>query len=221
MPISPNSSARNHIIDRVTIHCMAGQLTALECANLPNFRNSADPNPASCNWAVGKDGSVEVVVPEERRSWCSSNRANDMRAITFEVASSKDGSYVTPEAYEALIKLLYERCKAHGVKRLMWLNDASKTDAQDPPEGTWYMSVHCWYANKACPGEYLLSRMGEISRVVTEALNRDEPAEYAAHAWKWAKERGITDGSDPHGNITREQAVTMLYRFWKGERNDA
>ena len=29
----------------------------------------------------------------------------------------------------------------------------------------------------------------------------------------WAKETGISDGSDPNGEITREQLVVMLWRF--------
>lgn len=36
----------------------------------------------------------------------------------------------------------------------------------------------------------------------------------------WAAENGITDGSDPHGNITREQLVTMLYRYAGSPRSD-
>ena len=32
-------------------------------------------------------------------------------------------------------------------------------------------------------------------------------------AMVWAKENGISDGSDPDGSITREQLATMLWRY--------
>ena len=30
---------------------------------------------------------------------------------------------------------------------------------------------------------------------------------------EWARENGISDGSDPDGSITREQLATMLWRY--------
>ena len=30
---------------------------------------------------------------------------------------------------------------------------------------------------------------------------------------KWAMEKGVSDGTDPNGSITREQLVTMLWRY--------
>lgn len=38
---------------------------------------------------------------------------------------------------------------------------------------------------------------------------------WAQEAWEWAKEKGITDGTDPKGPVTREQAITMIYRALK------
>lgn len=32
-------------------------------------------------------------------------------------------------------------------------------------------------------------------------------------AMEWARENGISDGSDPDGSITREQLATMLWRY--------
>ena len=32
------------------------------------------------------------------------------------------------------------------------------------------MTVHRWFANKSCPGEYLFSRMGEIAATVNSRL---------------------------------------------------
>ena len=38
------------------------------------------------------------------------------------------------------------------------------------------------------------------------------PSVWAAAAWEWAKQSGVTDGTDPRGPCTREQVVTLLYR---------
>ncbi|HHV47267.1 MAG TPA: glycoside hydrolase family 73 protein [Tissierellia bacterium] len=44
----------------------------------------------------------------------------------------------------------------------------------------------------------------------------DEPISlWAADAWSWGIENGITDGTNPKGCISREQCITMLYRLYK------
>lgn len=162
--LSPNHSGRRtHKIDTITIHCVVGQLTARGICNC--FKSRAVE--ASCNYAVGKDGSIGLCVEEKNRSWCSSNEANDQRAITIEVASDTYAPYaITPAAYEALIKLLVDICKRNGIKKLLWKGDKSligKVDKQN-------MTVHRWFANKACPGDYIYNRLGKIANEVNENL---------------------------------------------------
>jgi len=41
----------------------------------------------------------------------------------------------------------------------------------------------------------------------------DSPSAWAAKAWAWATEAGITDGTRPGAPCTREQVITMLHRF--------
>lgn len=38
---------------------------------------------------------------------------------------------------------------------------------------------------------------------------------WAKEAWSWAIQKGITDGTNPKGHMTREQGIAMLYRFFK------
>ena len=53
--ISPNkNSPRNHKIDRITIHCFVGQVTARRGCEV--FQPSS--KKASCNYVVGYDGSI-------------------------------------------------------------------------------------------------------------------------------------------------------------------
>lgn len=88
--ISPNkSSPRNHKIDTVTIHCVVGQCSVETLGNVfaPTSRQ------ASSNYGIGYDGRIGMYVEEKDRSWCSSNAANDNRAITIEVASDTKEPY--------------------------------------------------------------------------------------------------------------------------------
>lgn len=159
--ISPNrTSPRNHAIDTITIHCMAGQLSVETCGNVfaPTSRQ------ASSNYGVGPDGRIAMYVEERDRSWCSSSAANDNRAITIEVASDPSHPYAVKEAaYEATIRLCADICKRNGIKKLVW--STSKSDRVNHKNGC-NMTVHRDYSSKSCPGDYLYSRMGEIARRV-------------------------------------------------------
>lgn len=147
--ISPNkTSPRNHKIDTVSIHCVVGQFTAKEILNMSHFVKYNPNKGSSCNYAVGCDGSIGIGVDEKDRSWCTSSRSNDNRAITIEVASDTKHPYkVTDKAYLALIDLLVDICKRNKIKELKWKGDKSligKVDKQN-------MTVHRWFSNKACP----------------------------------------------------------------------
>lgn len=101
--LSPNHSGqRTHSIDRITPHCVVGQLSAESicgCFISPSRQ-------ASCNYGIGKDGRVSLCVEEKNRSWCSSSAANDQRAITIECASDLTHPYAMNSAvYTSLIKL--------------------------------------------------------------------------------------------------------------------
>ena len=123
--ISPNkTSPRNHKIDTISIHCAVGQFTAKELLNLNHFVKYDSKNGASCNYAIGRDGSIGLGVDEKDRSWCTSSRSNDHRAITIEVASDTKHPYkVTDAAYKALINLLADICKRNNIKKLRWKAD--------------------------------------------------------------------------------------------------
>ena len=162
--LSPNHSGkRTKKIDTITIHCMAGNCSVETCGNL--FANSA--RQASSNYGIGYDGRIGMYVEEKDRSWCSSNAANDNRAITIEVASDTKEPYaVTEKAYAALIDLLVDICKRNGIKELKWKADKSLIGQPDKQN----MTVHRWFANKSCPGTYLYERHAQIASEVNKRL---------------------------------------------------
>ena len=166
--LSPNHSGqRTHAIDRITPHCVVGQATAERIAEIftPTSRQ------ASCNYGIGYDGRISLVVEEKNRSWCSSSKENDQRAITIEVASDTTAPYAFKDAaYTALINLCIDICKRNGKKKLLWLADKAKTLAYDPASDEMLLSVHRWFANKSCPGDWMYARMGDLASNVTAAL---------------------------------------------------
>lgn len=163
--ISPNrTSPRNHKIDTITIHCVVGQCSVETLGNVfaPTSRQ------ASSNYGVGVDGRIGMYCEEKDRSWCSSNAANDHRAITIEVASDTTHPYaVNDKAYAGMLDLVTDICKRNGIKKLVWSDN--KTDRVNHRNGC-NMTVHRDYANKSCPGDYLYSRMSQIASEVNKRL---------------------------------------------------
>ena len=184
--ISPNRTPnRNHAIDTITIHCFVGQVTAKRGCEV--FQPSS--KGASCNYVVGYDGSIGLCVEEKDRSWCTggydkngnpirvngvSGKSNDYQAITIEVASDTKHPYaITEKAMAALIELCTDICRRNGIKKLLWSGD--KNLVGNPAKQN--LTVHRWFANKACPGDYIYQRLGDIAAKVNAKFGVTPPAE--------------------------------------------
>lgn len=192
------TSPRNHAIDTITIHCIVGQWTAKQGCDYFATTN----NQCSANYVVGKDGSIGLSVDERDRSWCSSSSSNDNRAITIEVASDTTHPYaVTDAAYKALIELVADICKRNKIKELKWKGDKSLIGQVDKQN----MTVHRWFANKACPGDYLYERHGDIAAKVNAKLGVDKKEE--APAPKVSLYRVRKSWEDPKSQIGAYQSL--------------
>lgn len=165
---SPNHSGkRTHGIDRITPHCVVGQLSAESIGGCFTKQSVQ----ASCNYGIGTDGRVCLVVDEANRSWCSSSNANDQRAITIECASDKTEPYTMNSAvYNKLVKLCVDICKRNGLKKVLWISDKDKSLAYTPKSGECVLTVHRWFANKSCPGNWLYGRMAQLAADINAGL---------------------------------------------------
>ena len=174
--LSPNHSGkRTHFIDRITPHCVVGQLT---CESICDCFTSKDKQ-ASCNYGIGFDGKISLCVDEENRSWCSSSNSNDQRAVTIECASNKTSPYIMNEAvYNSLVNLCVDICKRNGKTKLLWFNDKSKSLSYEPKSNEMVITVHRWFANKNCPGDWLYSRLGDLANTVNKQLAGDNEYMY-------------------------------------------
>lgn len=163
--LSPNHSGkRNHTIDTISIHCTVGQVSVETLGNV--FATTS--RQASCNYGIGSDGRIGLYVEEKNRSWCTSSASNDHRAITIEVASDSTHPYkVNDKAFNSLINLLVDICKRNNIKKLLWKGDKSLIGQVDKQN----MTVHRWFANKSCPGDYLYNLHGDIASKVNARLS--------------------------------------------------
>lgn len=233
--LSPNHSGkRRHAIDTISIHCMAGNLSVESCGRLFADRS----REASSNYGIGSDGRIALYVDEGNRSWCTSSASNDNRAVTIEVANCADGEPwpITEEAYRSLINLLVDICKRNHIPELRWKGDQNLVGQVEKQN----MTVHRWFANKSCPGNWLYEHHGQIAKEVNERLEAakagkdeetmdtkqltscadtgDNPSAWAKEATDYCKRKGIFAG-DGAGNygwqkpITREATAQIIYNL--------
>ena len=167
--LSPNHSGqRSHVIDRISPHCVVGQVSAESLGEWFSYTSTK----ASSNYGIDKDGRVGMYVEEKNRSWCTSSSANDNRAVTIECASDLQEPYwMNDKVYASLIKLCSDICKRNGKTKLLWFADKNKSLNYEPKTDEMLITVHRWFANKSCPGEWLYARLGDVASKVTATLN--------------------------------------------------
>lgn len=154
--LSPHCSRpRNHQIDRITVHHVAGE------PSLQALGELFCQKEASANYGIDSDGNIACFVEEENRSWCSGSPENDHRAITIEVANCGGAPNwpISDAAYKSLIKLCVDICTRYGF-RLSFTGDQTGS-----------LTMHKYFANTACPGPYLESRFPEIASLVNTGLD--------------------------------------------------
>ena len=170
--LSPNHSGlRTKRIDRISPHCVVGQCSA---EGLGDWFHRPSTQ-ASSNYGIDKDGRVGLYVEEKNRSWCTSSNENDQRAVTIECASGKVEPYAMNEVvYDRLIDLCVDICQRNGKKKLLWFGDKDKSLDYQPKEDEMLITVHRWFANKSCPGNWLYARLGDLAAKVTARLSGGE-----------------------------------------------
>lgn len=156
------SRPRNHVIDRITPHYMAGSATAKQCCEL-----FATPSrKASANYCIGRDGEIWCSVEEENRAWTSGSSYNDNRAITIECSNlmdAKNYGKLTSATWNSLVKLCADICSRYGF-RLNYTGDDSGN-----------LTKHKWYQDTDCPGPWLDTQFDRLAQEVNNILDCVEP----------------------------------------------
>lgn len=142
-------------IEAITIHHMAGRLTAEQCGRI--FQ--AKGRYGSSHYGVGYDGSIANYVDEEDTAWTNSNWDSNCKSITIEISDNDNSWYVNDTTLNAVIKLVADIAKRRGLGTLV------------PGKNlTW----HSMFTNTTCPGDYLRSKMQYIADEANK-INNSEP----------------------------------------------
>lgn len=165
-------------------------------------------NQTSFHYAID-DKEIVQGIPDTRNAWHAGDGKNghgNRKGLSIEICYSKSGGKKFEEAEKLAAKFIAFKLKEKG-----W--DISR------------VKKHQDFSGKYCPHRTLdMGWQRFLNMVKTElnklkagdnVINNNTPSNWAKEAWEWAKKEGITDGTNPKGNITREQVVTMLYRFAK------
>ena len=153
------------IIEAITLHHMAGRLTAKQCGGI--FQ--AKGRYGSSHYGVGYDGSIANYVDEEDTAWTNSNWDSNCKSITIEISDNDNSWYVNDTTLNAVIKLVADIAKRRGLGTLI------------PGKNlTW----HSMFTNTTCPGDYLRSKMqyiaDEANKINFEAPIKEKTTEELA-----------------------------------------
>lgn len=140
------TKGRDYKISKITIHHMAGKLTAKQCGKV--FQTKG--RNASAHYGVGSDGKIGLYVDEKNAAWADGNRTSNHKSVTIETANSSTGGDwpVSDKTLKLLIKLVADIAKRNNLGKLIVGKNL-----------TW----HSMYAATACPGTYLKSKMQYIA----------------------------------------------------------
>lgn len=187
--ISPNrNSPRNHAVDRITVHVMAGMMTAKQCCDY-----FAKPETkASANYCIGKDGDIAISVPLGDRSWCSSDYKNDNAAVTIECASDSISPYKMPDiTYQQLLNLVENIMKCYNKTKLVYFGNKEDAEAYNLRANEMLLTKHNFYAPKACPGPWFEGKIPEFIKEINQRLqpNNEDNLDYTKEVLKSLKDK--------------------------------
>ena len=145
-------------IEIITIHHMAGVLTAKECGRI--FQDGS--RKLSSHYGIGKDGKIGLYVDEENTAYTNGDFESNSIAVTIEASNSEaSGNYpVSDEVLSVLIKLIADIAKRNNLGTLVKGENL-----------TW----HKMHAATTCPGEYLLSKIDYIVEEANKINNEVTP----------------------------------------------
>ena len=141
-------------ISEITLHHMAGRLTAKRCGEL--FQ--AVGRKGSSHYGIGYDGLIANYVDEDDTAWANSNWDANCRAVTIETANDANGGNwpVNDITLQSLIRLVADIASRNGLVPLV-----------KGKNFTW----HQMYSATACPGPYLLGKLDYIVEEANKLIN--------------------------------------------------
>ena len=159
-------------IEAITIHHMAGRLTAEQCGKI--FQKVG--RYGSSHYGIGYDGRIGQYVDEADTAWTNSNWDSNCKSVTIETSDNDNSWYVNDTTLNSLIKLVADIAKRNNLGTLV------------PGKNlTW----HSMFTSTSCPGDYLRSKMqyiaDEANKINNESTSNEVNVYYRVktqkHGW--------------------------------------
>ena len=147
-------------IEAITIHHMAGKLTARQCGGIFQTEGRC----GSSHYGIGYNGEIACYVGEENTAWTNSNWDSNCKSVTIETSNSQNGGNwpVSDASLNSLIRLVADIAKRNNLGKLVKGRNL-----------TW----HSMFADTNCPGSYLLSKIDYIIEQANK-INEDIVLKY-------------------------------------------
>ena len=187
----------------IVVHNTANDSTAM---NEINYMIT-NAHKTSFHYAID-DKNIIQGIPDNRNAFHAGDGVNGIgnrKGLSIEICYSKSGGERFDKSEKLAAKFIAYKLKEYG-----W--DISK------------VKKHQDFSGKYCPHRTLDLGWNRFLNMVSkeyelllkggiEVEDKNTPSTWAKEAWEWAKKEKITDGTRPKENITREEIITMLYRF--------
>ena len=170
--VSPTTyGKRSKLPDTITIHHMG-------CFPSPSAKNQCErfaskSRRASATYCIGNDGTIWQGLPECYAPCTSSNKTNDMRAVTIEVANSSGAPdwKISDKAFNSLVALCADICKRNNIKALIWSDN--KKDRVNHVNGC-NLNKHKDFSATKCPGSYIenLEKGGALAALINQYIDK-------------------------------------------------
>lgn len=164
---------------------------------------------ASVNWAEAGSKVTLTVTPDD--GWkLDSLSATDAKGGKLSLTDLGGGKYsFTMPSAKVTVKAVF--------------TSGAAPVFSDVPAGSWYYDAVAYVSENGLmngvdagtfdPNGTLTRAMVWTILARLEGVDTEGGASWYAKAQAWAMESGVSDGDDPMGAITREQLVTMLWRY--------
>ena len=184
-------------INHITIHHMAGVLTAAQCGSI--FAKAG--RNGSANYGVGSDGKVGLYVNESDRAWADSNWQSNCTTVSIETSNSSTGGNwpVSARTFDKLVLLVADIAKRNGLGKLV------------PGKN---LCWHSMYTATACPGDYLRGKMQELANRANAINYPPKPVEPTAPTWKDIK--AATYETTKEANLYNVVSGSIISTYKKG-----
>jgi hypothetical protein len=172
------------------------------------------------NGSTAKKGdTVTITVKPDAGYEIDKVTVTDSKGNSISVTDKGDGKYsfIMPDGKVDV--------KATFVKAEVKPDQPSKTTFMDVPSNSWYADAADFVAQRGLMsgvGENLFGGSQNTTRamLMTILARMDGQDVSGGSTWydkamTWAKNNGVSDGTMPEKNITREQLATMLYSYAK------